>query len=130
MPPVILSQYHFRRSGGRVLIWDVRRLAELAAALPVVRVRLDTLAEIDEAYWFDATNELATCRAVMGHAAQIAAADPSWPILLCAEGRVMDGMHRVMKALGEGRTDIAARQLLMTPPPDFIDKEPGDLPYD
>ena len=126
---MIRPQYHFRQVSGRVLIWDVQRLLRLAADLPVQDHPLGQIREIDEPYWFAATDDQATSRAVLTHARQIDAADLFYPILLCAEGRVMDGMHRVMKALDLGLATIKARQFRSTPPPDHVDVAPGDLPY-
>ena len=60
----------------------------------------------------------------------VRAADVSFPILLCAEGRLMDGMHRVARALLSNRETIAARRFTKTPEPDFIGVAPSDLPYE
>ena len=63
-------------------------------------------------------------------AALINACDLSYPILLCAEGRVMDGMHRVARSHLEGRATVAARRFAVTPPHDHINVAPEDLSYD
>ena len=127
---MIRAQYHIRRVGAQTHIWEVRKLVALAASLPVADIPLTAIAEIDEPYWFDATGDVPTCRAVMAHAAQSHGTDLSFPILLCAEGRVMDGMHRIMKAIALGHSTIRARKLPVTPPPDHIDRALSDLPYD
>lgn len=56
----------------------------------------------------------------------------SWPypIILGFDGRVMDGMHRVARALLEGRTTIKAVQFEDHPEPDYRNCHPDDLPYD
>jgi hypothetical protein len=41
----------------------------------------------------------------------------------------MDGMHRVAKALLEGRTTITAVQFETHPDPDYRDCRREDLPY-
>jgi hypothetical protein len=56
--------------------------------------------------------------------------DPSFPIILGFDGRVMDGMHRVARAMLEGRTTIPAVQFVTHPAPDYLNCRPGDLPYD
>ena len=127
---MIRPQYHFRKVGGHTRIWDVRKLAQAAEQLPVTLHAISAIKEVDEPYWFDATDDQATCRRVLEHAQQIAAADLAFPIILCAEGRIMDGMHRVMKAFGEGHDAITARQFATTPDPDFIDIAPEDLSYE
>lgn len=62
----------------------------------------------DTAYWFAAGAQIPTVRRVVEHARLILEADRSYPILLGHEGRVMDGMHRVARALLEGKADIDA----------------------
>ncbi len=57
-------------------------------------------------------------------------ADLAYPIIICPEGKLMDGMHRVVKAHLEGWTSIQAFRLAMLPKPDYIDVDPNDLPYD
>ena len=56
-------------------------------------------------------------------------ADLAYPILLCAEGRLMDGMHRLVKALLEGRTEIQAIKFPVTPKSDYINVPEDELPY-
>ena len=58
------------------------------------------------------------------------AADLAYPIILDSAGRVMDGMHRVSKALMQGATQIAAVQFEQDPAPDYVDCDPDLLPYD
>ena len=125
---MIRPQYHFRRVGGRVHIWDVARLLRLAERAPVTDVALSAIPEIDAPYWFDTPPGVPTCRAVMAHAAQAEAADLAFPILRCTQGRMIDGMHRVMKALHLGHASIIARHIDL-PPPDHVDVAAEDLPY-
>jgi hypothetical protein len=123
------KQYHSRESNGKRLIWDVHRLVELSSTLPVRSVRLDSIAELDEPFWFDSVGD-ATCRAVADHAGLIAETDLRYPIILSADGRVMDGMHRVAKAYLEDRQSIDAVRFDRDPEPDFVDRDPDSLPYD
>lgn len=44
-------------------------------------------------------------------------ADLKYPIILCSDGRLMDGMHWVIKALLEGHIEIQAVQFENTPEP-------------
>ncbi len=123
-------QYHVRRAGDDILIWNVTRLVALAAHQPVVDWPLSVIREMDEPYWFDATGEPATTRAVAKHARQIAHVDLSYPILICPEGRIIDGMHRVARAWLDGHTTIKARRLDHLPAPDAKNVSLDDLPYD
>lgn len=124
-------QYHLRESPQGTLAWDVHRLIALAQAqaLPVQQLPLAHMAELDENHWF-AHGEPPTPRALLAHWQLVQAADLRFPITVSAQGRVMDGMHRILKALHLGHTHIAAQQFAVTPPPDFIGVHPDDLPYD
>lgn len=99
----IRAQYHFRASEQGLLAWDVRRLVRLSRDLPVQAV--------------------AHCQLMM-------AADLAYPILLDSAGRVMDGMHRVGKALLLGHSHIETRRFAVDPAPDYQGCDPDTLPYD
>jgi len=125
----VRKQYHFRRSGEDTLIWDVDRLVKLSIGLPRITIQVDSVRELDEAYWSGAGQEPMTCREVVGHARLMNEADFCHPIILSADGRVMDGMHRVAKASLEGRAQIEAVQFDEDPEPDFMNLEPSELAY-
>ena len=42
----------------------------------------------------------------------------------------MDGMHRVARALLDGRATLPAVRFAVQPRPDFVDCRPSELPYD
>ena len=93
------------------------------------RVRIDAIREIDEAFWFgNKTHEL-TWRSITEHIRLIEETDLSYPIILSSDGRVMDGMHRVAKALLLAQETIEAVQFNQDPEPDYEDVQPDDLPY-
>lgn len=100
-------------------MWDVDRLMRLAQELPTKTIPLARIFEFEEVYWFDEQYR-PTCRAVVSHVQRIQEADLSSPIILSADGHVMDGMHRVAKAWLLGRTEIQAVQFLHDPEPDQI----------
>jgi hypothetical protein len=124
------KQYHFRPSKRGLQAWDVDRLVALSKDLPRFRIALTAIFELDEAYWFSGGASEATCRAVIEHARFIEEADLTFPIILSSDGRVMDGMHRVGKALLEGSTSIEAVRFERDPEPDYLGVDPDDLPYD
>jgi len=123
------KQYHLRQSPAGLLAWDVDRLIALTADLIPQTMPLAAIRELDEPFWFGGGSEAATCRAVADHARLIAETDLSYPIILGADGRVMDGMHRVARAYLEGRDVIMAVQLTVDPAPDFIGVDEAALPY-
>ena len=122
------KQYHFRPGPQGLRAWDVHRLIALADPLPVDEVPLSAIRELDEDYWsFDGV--ALTCREIAEHAQLIVEADLDYPILLSSDGRVMDGMHRVAKALIEKRNGVTAKRFVHDPEPDYVGKRPDELPY-
>ena len=119
------KQYNFWPSDDGVDAWDVDRLVELSRDLPVQQVPLTSIWELDTAYW----SQPLTVRDVADHVRLVGAVDPSYPIILAADGRVMDGMHRVVRALVEGRSAIAAVRFAVQPEPDYRNCDPATLPY-
>jgi hypothetical protein len=123
----VRKQYYFRQSERGLLAWDVDRLIQLTSQLPRKIVPLDQIRELDEE-WFGG-DERPTWRALLEHVRLLEEADLTYPIILSASGAVMDGMHRVAKAMLEGRRGIEAVQFDEDPPPDHIGLGPADLPY-
>ena len=122
-------QYHSRYVAGRKLIWDVHRLIELSRNFPVQQIALPQIAELDEPFWFDGAAK-PVCREIALHAKLMLETDLAYPIILSADGRVMDGMHRVCKAWLEGKTTLAAVRFEQDPAPDYVDAVVDALPYD
>ncbi len=81
--------------GRQVYFWT-ERLWELSRDLPVVPVDIDDIAEFDQDCWFH--GRAPTCREVAEHARRIQTADLSHPVILSADGTLMDGGHRIAKA--------------------------------
>ena len=123
------KQYHFRPTPRGVLIWDVDRLVDLSKSFSLIELPLSEIRELDESFWFDAGGDMPTCRRIALHAKLINETDLDHPIILSQDGRVMDGMHRVCKALIEGIETIQAVRFDLDPEPDYIDVSPDDLPY-
>ncbi|MGY4025669.1 hypothetical protein ACW5WQ_06870 [Aeromonas rivuli] len=126
----IRAQYHFRPAPEGLLAWDVRRLVRLSRALPVRAVPLAQIAELDSVHWYGHGSVQPTVRSIVEHCQLMLAADLAYPIILDSAGRVMDGMHRVSKALMQEATHIDAVQFEQDPVPDFVDCDPDTLPYD
>ena len=127
---MIRPQYFFRQSDQGLLAWDVFRLIELSRNLPVENVSLSTIAEVDETHWYQHEGASPTCRSLLEHMRLIEAVDTRFPIILDQDGRVMDGMHRVCRALRDGETGVSAVRFGTTPEPDYVGLGPDELPYD
>ncbi len=95
------KQYNFWPSSDGLDAWDVDRLIEMSRKLPVKEIELSSIREIDTPYW----SQPLTVRQVAERARLVCDVDPSYPIILAVDGRVMDGMHRVVRALLEGTAD-------------------------
>ena len=129
--PLILGrmrkQYYFRPSPAGLLAWDVDRLVALSRTFTVRAVPLTEIRELDDAF---VGGDEPTWRAFAEHCRLVQEAELRYPIIRAADGAVMDGMHRVTRALIEGRDTIDAVQFDTDPEPDYVGREPDDLPYD
>ncbi len=98
--------------------WWTDRLWAAAADLPIQTVPIDSIAEFDMDCWFRGKGP--TCREVAEHARRINAADLRYPVILSADGSLMDGGHRIAKAFLLGEQTIRARRFVTDPEPDWI----------
>jgi hypothetical protein len=123
----VRKQYYFRRSAQGLLAWDVDRLIELSANFTRKHVRITDLGELDRKW--SGNEEGETWRGLIDHIRLIAEADLSFPIILAANGEVMDGRHRIAKAALANRETIECVQFEVDPPPDHVGKRPEELSY-
>jgi len=126
----IRPQYHFRDTGSGIDAWDVRRLIKLSEGFPVKEIDPATLPELDQNHWYMHISDVPTPRSMLEHMKLIDASDLAFPIILDASGRIMDGMHRVCKAVMQHTTKLPAVQFTLDPEPDFKNCDPRELPYD
>lgn len=94
--------------------WSVPRLFELARDLPVLEIPL-THMHLYNVY------EKLTLREMVMHMKAVNAADLSHPIILDEDGEIMDGRHRLMKALLAGVDTIKAVRFEKNPSPCRVD---------
>ena len=123
------KQYHFWPGEHGLDAWDVDRLIELSIGLPIREVALDSIGDVDGVYWFSAGSSEPTVRNIVEHFRLMQEVDVSHPVILGVDGRVMDGMHRIARAMLEGRTTVRAVQFETQPDPDYRNCRPEDLPY-
>jgi hypothetical protein len=110
-----------------LLAWDVDRLVSLFADFLRRWVPLEQVRELDAPFVGD--EEVLTWRGLAFHVRLTDEADLAFPIILAADGTVMDGIHRVAKALRLGRGAIEAVQLDSDPVPNHTGLGPEALPY-
>ena len=123
------KQYHFKKSDNGFFAWDVDNLITKSKSLPTFKIALYQIKEFDSNYWYQHESDIPTCRSITEHLELIHRCDLAFPIILAADGTIMDGMHRVCKAYFENRQTIKAVQFPKTPAPDFENVSPEDLPY-
>lgn len=107
---------------GKRWVWDVERLWRLTADMPAKQVVIDHLVCLDKDGWFG-THTVPTLRNIADHCQRALETDLSHPIILNTDGSLMDGGHRILKAILEGRTTIDAVQFETMPEPDEIRDE-------
>lgn len=121
------SHFYSRVENGRRLYWQVSRLWREAEALPVLDLAIEAL-DLDQTVWFE-PGETPTVRKVTEHLRRVLATDPERPIILSASGELMDGWHRLARAIMEGHESIAGVRLPRYLSPDLVEEldaeEPG-----
>lgn len=93
--------------------WSVPRLFELSRSLPVMDIPIDHL----NVYY---TYERLSLREMTMHMKAVNDADLSVPIILDEDGELMDGRHRIMKAMLTGAETIKAVRFETNPTPDRV----------
>lgn len=91
-------------------MWSIPRLFELSKSLNVMDIPLDHMNLTDK------LDDL-TLRGMVMHMNAVNNADLSFPIILDEDGEIMDGRHRIMKALLTGEKTIKAVRFDKNPPP-------------
>lgn len=90
--------------------WGVPRLFELSRSLPVMEVPLNRLS-----LWY--TYEKLTLREMVMHMKAVNDADLDKPIILDEDGELMDGRHRLMRAMLNGAETIKVVRFEENPVP-------------
>lgn len=98
------------------IYWSVARLIQLAKDLPVMEIPLDHL-NVYQVY-----KEL-TLRKLVMHMKTAINSDLDYPIILDEDGDIMDGRHRIMKALYFGKETIKAVKFQENPTPCRTDSD-------
>lgn len=97
-------------------VWTVTRLIEHAKELPTFEIPLAGI-HIGESIFAESR----TARAIAVHVKRVNDTDLKHPILLDPDGFIMDGWHRVVKALVLGKETIKAKRFIDMPPCEFCE---------
>ena len=105
--------------GNPLRFWYIDELIEQSRDLPVTQVNIHSLGELDRVAWYgdDLHRGRLTIRQVADHIKRILKADLACPIILSADGKLMDGFHRVAKAYYLGIGTLPAKRFTSDPPP-------------
>jgi len=94
--------------------WTVSRLWELAEGLPIEVIPIKGIQHLDEMMWETHMN----LQMFVNHAIRVDDANLWYPILIHPNGWVMDGYHRIAKAMKLGLESILAVRFVEEPEPD------------
>lgn len=109
LPPRRFEKQFYHYKGKK---WRVKDLYLAASSIEPYYVPVE---ELGEKTW--KAFEQKTRKEVARHVKLILAADIESPILLSSEGRVMDGNHRIAKAVLMGEKHILAKRFSIDPAP-------------
>ena len=106
----------FERNG-EVCVWLTRRLWELSKDLPVFEYEVSSFDGFDKDVWFGSQHK-PTVKKVLEHYLKIEKANFKYPIIVSRDGMILDGVHRLCRALLDGRKTIPAVKFEIDPEPD------------
>ena len=101
-------------SAGNGGVYKINDLIDLSKDLPVMQIPLDHLC-ITRSF---GTSDI---RDFVSHMNAVMDSDLKYPIILCENGGILDGAHRVCKALHLGKKTIKAVRFESNPPPSFYE---------
>ena len=96
--------------------WSVPRLIQLAKKLPIMEVNV-----LHICTWHKYTD--ISLREFVGHIQAVLDADLNCPIILDEDGEILDGRHRLMKALLENKKTVKVVRFIKNPEPCKIDTD-------
>lgn len=111
-----MKDYHSHEHEGERWVWDVRRLWRLSNGISARRVPIRSLSfNLAGSCWFTENPPLMD---LVKHFRRVMSADLRYPIILSPDNYVMDGLHRLTKAIIRKHTHIWAVKFKELPDPD------------
>ncbi|HEX2619538.1 MAG TPA: hypothetical protein VHL11_05305 [Phototrophicaceae bacterium] len=120
MPLTFPEHGYLKGDDENLYYWRASTLWKLAETMPVEHVPLESFDWNNENFQFDIPHTPMFWRDIGDQAKKILAADLQYPIILDAEGNVMDGMHRILKCYIFGVPTIKAVRFVTNPLPDQV----------
>ena len=110
------------RRGDLKLYWRVEELIDACCDLLVRKMLVsDLLSLIINGSWFG-PDEKVTIGKVLSHVRRILDVDLSFPIILSADGGIMDGSHRIVAASLKGMETVEVVQFSQDPVPGYTER--------
>ena len=100
--------------------WKASTLWKLSEDMPTEQIALDTFDWENDNFQCNSLSTPPLWRDIGDHTKRILAADLQYPIVISADGAVMDGMHRILKCYVFGLPTVKAVRFALNPPPDMI----------
>ena len=94
--------------------WQMSTLQEAVKHLPVFDLQLAAI-DLSSTAW-----DVSNIAVYMYHHKRVEKANLKYPVILDPTGYVIDGWHRIVKAILKGKTEIKAVKLNVMPEPDVI----------
>ena len=113
-----MPQKHSTIRDGKRLVWYTEKLWKKTSDLSTFEIEVSAIKELDKDCWFG--QKKPTLREIARHCKKINNASLKYPIILNVDGSLMDGGHRLCKAILEGHKTIKAVQFTSMPEPDEI----------
>jgi hypothetical protein len=100
--------------------WKASTLWKLAETMTVEDVPLSSFDWTNSNFQCNSLSDPPLWKDIGDHARKIINADLQYPIIISADGDIMDGMHRVLKCYMFDVPTIKAVRFTETPPPDRV----------
>lgn len=114
MSPATLAENCFRDNNMR---WSVASLIESAKGLECFDLPLCAVYIGSNVF-----SPIENAKSLAEHVMRVNAVNMDHPVILDGDGFIMDGWHRVVRALAEGRETIKAVRFDVTPPANFVEQ--------
>ena len=95
-------------------VWKTDSLISAALDLPIFQFNIKQVSVDEVLRW-----KLVNLRDYISHYRRVVQADLSKPIILRVDGYIMNGWHRIIKAITQGKAYLPAKQFKINPEPDF-----------
>ena len=100
--------------------WKASSLWALSEVMPIEYIPLDSFDWHNDNFQCNSLSDPPLWRDIGEHMQKVLAADLNYPIIMSAEGNVMDGMHRILKCYAFGLDRVKAVRFTETPKPDIV----------